>query len=112
MFIHRRKHDDYKYYFSWSREKVVLLYPKHIDRFSEDIDLAVFVGDNGDAVRKTLLKNIESVVIQGLTYLENDERESKGSKFVKQLVRRQVTCPADYHGYLMCTFVLHDRYVQ
>ena len=43
-----------------------------IDRFSEDIDLAVFAGDKGDAVRKKLLKSIEGVVTQGLTYLKND----------------------------------------
>lgn len=54
-----------------------------IDRFSEDIDLAVFAGDKGDAVRKKLLKSIEGAVTQGLTYLKNDERESKGSRFRK-----------------------------
>ena len=57
-----------------------------IDRFSEDIDLAVLVEDTGktkDAARKKLLKGIEGVVTQGLTYLKEDARESKGSKFRK-----------------------------
>ncbi len=57
-----------------------------IDRFSEDIDLAVLVGDAGnttDAARKTLLKGVESAVTQGLTYLKEDAREFKGSKFRK-----------------------------
>lgn len=57
-----------------------------IDRFLEDIDLAVLVGDAGDttdAARKKLLKGVEGVVTQGLTYLKEDARESKGSKFRK-----------------------------
>jgi len=56
------------------------------DRFSEDIDLAVHVGDasnTSDAARKKLLKGIEIVVTQGLTYLKEDARESKGSKYRK-----------------------------
>jgi predicted nucleotidyltransferase component of viral defense system len=54
-----------------------------IDRFSEDIDLAVFANDKSDSARKKLLKNVERTVTQGLTYLKNDMRESKGSKFRK-----------------------------
>jgi len=54
-----------------------------IDRFSEDIDLAVLAGDARDAARKKLLKGVESIVTQGLTYLKEDARESKGSKFRK-----------------------------
>ncbi len=54
-----------------------------IDRFSEDIDLAVLAGNKSDAARKTLLKNVESAVTQGLTYLKDDVRESKGSKYRK-----------------------------
>jgi len=54
-----------------------------IDRFSEDIDLAVLAGDKGDAARKKLLKNVEGAVTQGLTYLKEDARESKGSKYRK-----------------------------
>ncbi len=52
-----------------------------IDRFSEDIDLAVLVSDKGDAVCKKLIKGVEGVVNQGLTYLKEDARESKGSKY-------------------------------
>jgi len=54
-----------------------------IDRFSEDIDLAVFSAGQSDSARKKLIKNVESAVTQGLDSLENDERESKGSKFRK-----------------------------
>jgi hypothetical protein len=54
-----------------------------IDRFSEDIDLAVFSEGKSDSARKTLLKRVESVVTENLVYLEGDLRESKGSKFRK-----------------------------
>jgi len=54
-----------------------------IDRFSEDIDLAVLAGDKGDAARKKLLKDVEGAVTQGLTYLKKDARESKGSRYRK-----------------------------
>lgn len=54
-----------------------------IDRFSEDIDLAVLAGDTRDAARKKLLKGVEGIVTQGLTYLKEDARESKGSKYRK-----------------------------
>ncbi len=54
-----------------------------IDRFSEDIDLAVFPAGQSDSARKKLIKSVENTVTQGLDYLENDERESKGSKFRK-----------------------------
>jgi len=54
-----------------------------IDRFSEDIDLAVLAGGKSDAAQKTLLKNVEGAVTQGLTYLKEDARESKGSKYRK-----------------------------
>lgn len=42
-----------------------------IDRFSEDIDLAVFSNDKGDGARKKLLKNIESIVAQDLEHIAN-----------------------------------------
>lgn len=54
-----------------------------IDRFSEDIDLAIFAGEKSNGARKRLLKSIESVTAQGLTYLKEDARESKGSNFRK-----------------------------
>jgi len=53
-----------------------------VDRFSEDIDLAVFAGDRADSARKTLLKSVEAVA-SGLTELESDPRVSKGSKYRK-----------------------------
>lgn len=54
-----------------------------IDRFSEDIDLAVFSGDRGSNAQKGLLKDVEGAVTQGLDKLEKDERESKGSNYRK-----------------------------
>lgn len=54
-----------------------------IDRFSEDIDLAIFPGDKSGNDKKRLLKSIEADVTQGLKYLEKDKRESKGSYFRK-----------------------------
>jgi len=56
-----------------------------IDRFSEDIDLAVFASDKGDAARKNLIKGIEAAVTQNLIYLNDDARESKGSKYRKTI---------------------------
>jgi len=58
-----------------------------IDRFSEDIDLAVFASDKSDSARKKLLKNIENTVAQGLSCLKNDMRESpRVQNFVKQFI--------------------------
>lgn len=54
-----------------------------IERFSEDIDLAVFVANKGDSARKKLFKNIERIATQDLIPLDDDERTSKGSKFRK-----------------------------
>ena len=56
-----------------------------IDRFSEDIDLAVFAKGFGDAKRKRLIKNIEDAVTKGLSNRPEDVRESKGSKFRKTI---------------------------
>ncbi|VAW99555.1 hypothetical protein MNBD_GAMMA23-1872 [hydrothermal vent metagenome] len=72
-----------------------------IDRFSEDIDLAVLVGDAGnttDAARKKLVKGVESVVTQGLTYLKEDARESKGSKYRKTVYRYPRSVDGDDFG--------------
>ena len=54
-----------------------------LHRFSEDIDLAVFKGDKSNNALKNQIKDVETVVTQSLTYLEDDEQESKGSKFRK-----------------------------
>jgi len=54
-----------------------------VDRFSEDIDLAVFGGNITDSARKTLLKSVEVTVANGLTELGDDPRVSKGSKYRK-----------------------------
>ena len=54
-----------------------------LHRFSQDIDLAVFKGDKSNNALKNQIKDVETVVTQSLTYLEDDERESKGSKFRK-----------------------------
>ena len=54
-----------------------------IDRFSEDIDLAVFAdGKSANAVKK-LLKRVETAVAEGLTQIDDDPRISKGSSFRK-----------------------------
>lgn len=54
-----------------------------LHRFSQDIDLAVFKGDKSNNALKNQIKDVETVVTQSLTYLEDNERESKGSKFRK-----------------------------
>lgn len=54
-----------------------------VERFSEDIDLAVFAGDKGDSARKALLKGVEVAVANSLTEIEDDPRVSKGSKYRK-----------------------------
>lgn len=54
-----------------------------IDRFSEDIDLAVFSeGLSGNAL-KQLLRNVERAVAIDLICLEEDPRQSKGSRYRK-----------------------------
>lgn len=54
-----------------------------IDRFSEDIDLAIFSDGLSDGKTKTLLRNVEKSVISELKPVKNDSRESKGSKYRK-----------------------------
>lgn len=58
-----------------------------VERFSEDIDLAVFAGDKGDSARKALLKGVEAAVASGLHEAEDDPRVSKGSKYRKTVYR-------------------------
>jgi len=60
---------------------------KLIDRFSEDIDLAIYANDLSGNVRKRLLKSVENHVSQGLKCLDGDERESKGSKYRKTVYK-------------------------
>ena len=45
-----------------------------IDRFSEDIDLAIFAGGINDSARKNLLKDVERTVANGLKKLDDDLR--------------------------------------
>lgn len=54
-----------------------------IDRFSEDIDLAIYAGELNGAGIKKLLKGVEKDVTQGLTCLKGHNLESKGSKYRK-----------------------------
>ncbi len=54
-----------------------------IDRFSEDIDLAVLSSDFGGNAKKKLLRNVEKAATQGLDEIEGDERKSKGSSYRK-----------------------------
>lgn len=58
-----------------------------VERFSEDIDLAVLAGDKGDSARKALLKGVEVAVASGLHEVEDDPRVSKGSKYRKTVYR-------------------------
>lgn len=58
-----------------------------IERFSEDIDLAVLAEGKGDSARKSLLKNVEAIVATGLSEIEDDPRVSKGSKYRKTVYR-------------------------
>ena len=69
-----------------------------IDRFSEDIDLAVLSGDKSDGARKKLLKAVEGAVTQGLTYLKEDARESKGSKYRKTVYQYPRSIDGDDFG--------------
>jgi len=69
-----------------------------IDRFSEDIDLAIFAGDKSKGAKKRLLKSIESVTAQGLTYLKEDARESKGSNFRKTVYQYPRSIDGDNFG--------------
>ena len=58
-----------------------------IDRFSEDIDLAIFSDGLGDSARKRLLKGVENAANTGLEPVAVDERVSKGSKLRKTVYR-------------------------
>ena len=69
-----------------------------IDRFSEDIDLAVVAGDKCDGARKRLLKSVEAADTQGLTYLKEDARESKGSKYRKTVYQYPRSIDGDDFG--------------
>ncbi|MCB1052502.1 MAG: nucleotidyl transferase AbiEii/AbiGii toxin family protein [Acidobacteria bacterium] len=64
-----------------------------IDRFSEDIDLAVLKAPVSDAACKALLKKVEAQVSRGFIPLKNDIRISKGSKFRKTVYQypRQIS---------------------
>ena len=69
-----------------------------IDRFSEDIDLAVSCSSKkGDSQRKKLLKDVENIVAQNLIPLKGDERESKGSKFRRTVYK--YPCRVDNDGF-------------
>ena len=46
-----------------------------LHRFSEDIDLAVFKGDKSNHALKNQIKDVETVVTQSLTYLEDDDED-------------------------------------
>ena len=67
-----------------------------VDRFSEDIDLAVYAGGK---VTKSLLKSVESTVANGLTELTDDPRISKGSKYRKTVYKYPRTVEGDQFGH-------------
>ncbi len=64
-----------------------------IDRFSEDIDLAIIRKNQIGNAHKALIKNIETVACKGLEAIDNDHRISKGSTFRKTVYRypREIT---------------------
>jgi predicted nucleotidyltransferase component of viral defense system len=51
-----------------------------IERFSEDIDLALIDPPLGDAKRKTLMKKIEEIITEGLTCLPDHPQTEKRSR--------------------------------
>ena len=55
-----------------------------LERFSEDIDLALRCGENmGDSRRKTLMKGVEKTISHGLRYQQGHPLESKHGRFRK-----------------------------
>ena len=58
-----------------------------VERFSEDIDLAVLAADKSDSARKVLIKNVATVAATGLIEIGDDLRVSKGSKYRKSVYR-------------------------
>ncbi len=69
-----------------------------IDRFSEDIDLAIFAEGMNDSARKNLLKDVERTVANGLKKLGGDPRESKGSKYRKTVYQYPRCIDSDNFG--------------
>ena len=67
-----------------------------IDRFSEDIYLAVFSATKSDSACKALLKSVENIVASGLIELKDDFRVSKGSKYRKTVYQYPI-CIDNYH---------------
>lgn len=54
-----------------------------IDRFSEDIDLAIFSNDRTNNQIKRTLRKVESIAASGLSHKEDDPRLTKGSTYRK-----------------------------
>lgn len=73
---------------------------KIIDRFSEDIDLAVITKDLGSNQIKTLIKNIEkSIIDENLQELKTNPQTSKGSQFRKTVYQYPKSFNGDFgHG--------------
>ena len=77
-----------------------------IERFSEDIDLAVRVNDLGDARRRRFLKNVETAITQDLTYQEAHAMESKGSRFRKTAYSFPIQTDASQLGQVSDTILV------
>lgn len=71
---------------------------KLIHRFSEDIDLAAIADGLGDARRKKLLKQADQITSAGLEEIEDDARNSIGSKFRKKVYRYPRDVESDNFG--------------
>jgi len=77
-----------------------------IQRFSEDIDLAVRSNNLGDAQRKKLIKGVETAITQDLDYQADHPMESKGSRFRKTAHRFPILTDAAQFGQVSDTIII------
>lgn len=78
-----------------------------IERFSEDIDLALrYAHGLGDARRRRLMKAIEGVASRGLTCLEGHPQESKHGRFRKTVYAFPARSDADGLGQVTDTLLI------
>jgi len=69
-----------------------------LDRFSEDIDLAIRNDEKrGNSKSKTLMKKIEKTVSQDLTYIPKHEKESKHGRFRKTIFEFPANIKSEYY---------------
>ncbi len=79
---------------------------KIINRFSEDVDLAVLnIEQSGNQIKK-LLKKTEKTVTLGLTYHKNHKLESKGSVFRKTVYDYPKVTSSNNYGDIKDTILI------